>query len=523
MAISQESKNNIIQLYQDGISIKKISANLKISEPTVSKILKASNIPIRKTNYTNLNINSALVNELYEGGLSTYDIAKKLNCSDETIRKMIVAIRPANERNTLKDESIEKIRQKSKDLWQDPEYRSKVAKSIDTVEYKSNLKSMSKARYAQSLGKWIKTEEAHKIISARVKSLWADKEYLDKQRPYFASRNFRITRASVKALQDGKKRSAWIDKIKRSNADRRSDGWISSSQRQLYYLLNSSNISFHEEGHATKVGPFYVVDCIIPVQQNMLRPLIIEVQGEYWHSLPHVMLKDRQKASNIKNNTEYDLLYINELEMASFEEVSVKLNQHGLTIASIDCECKDTVFRRIDEVEAREFYSVFHYTSTVRKGAFTFGLFLNDKLLAAISYNYPLRTETATRLGCKLNEVLELSRMARRTNVRCKNLLSYFIARTRKSLPKNIKKIISFSDATYGHTGGVYKASGFILDGVVEPDYYYISMNGKYHKKTIWDRAKKMSMSENEYADKHNLHRVASLAKTRWVYPIKDT
>ncbi len=522
MALPQIIKDEITKLYIDGKSIKAISSLLKVSEPTISKILKASNIPIRKNNYSELKIDKVLANDLYIKGHSTYDIAKHFGCSDETIRKIITAVRPLKERNKLKQESIDKIRQKSLSLWQDPAYRSKVYDATNTEQYRSGLKKSSKQCYKQNLGKWIKTEEARRIISDRSKSLWQDEEYLNKQRPYFASRSMRITRASVDALKDGTKRSAWIDKIRRTNANRHCDGWVSSSQKQLYYILNTSDIIFHEEGHNTKVGPFYVVDCIIPTQQNMTRPLIIEVQGEYWHSLPHIILKDRQKASFINNNTNYDLLYIDELQMSSFDEVQKKLEQYGLQIAAIECECQDTTFKQIDESQARDFYSVFHYTSTIRKGALTYGLFLKDRLIAAISYNYPLRTETATRLGCKLNEVLELSRMARRTNVQCKNLLSYFIARTRRSLPKEIKRIVSFSDSTYGHAGGVYKASGFILDGVVEPDYHYVSMNGKYHKKTIWDRAKKMRMAEKEYAEKHNLQRVVGKAKTRWVYLVKD-
>jgi hypothetical protein len=96
--------------------------------------------------------------------------------------------------------------------------------------------------------------------------------------------------------------------------------------------------------------------------------------------------------------------------------------------------------------------------------------------------------------------------------------MSYLIGRTKKLLPDHIKCIVSFSDSTYGHSGGVYKAAGFVVDGIVPADYYYLSINGKYHKKTIWDKAAKMKMTESDYAAKHNLLKVMGGEKIRWVF-----
>jgi len=100
----------------------------------------------------------------------------------------------------------------------------------------------------------------------------------------------------------------------------------------------------------------------------------------------------------------------------------------------------------------------------------------------------------------------------------CKNLSSYLISKSMKLLSKGVKCIISFSDSTYGHTGSVYAASGFKNDGRIDVDYYYASMLGRYHKKTIWDRSKRMKMSETDYANKHCIIKVPTAPKTRWVY-----
>jgi transposase len=523
MAISQVQKQRLVSLYQDGNSIAVISSVEKISATTISRILKAAGVEIRLTNYQKLHIDKDQVNILYDAGQSTYQIATQFGCSDETIRHMIKTMRDKSTRNKLSDNSKAKIAIASKRNWQDPEYVAKVETGTKTEEYKDKLRAAGKINYATSLGKFITSIESKLIMSQKAKALWADPEYRAKQQIWFAQRGATLTKASLIALSDPEKRRQWLLRQRRAHANTRanSGGWISSSQRQLYYILSASQITYFEEGPDTQIGPFYVVDCVIPQQQQMIKPLIVEVQGEYWHALPHVMLKDRQKSTYIRKHTNYDLLPLEELHLNSFAEVENKLSGYGLTLFKQDFCVADLEIKPICEADAATFYSIFHYSGTVRKGAMTFGAFYANELVAAISYCYPLRTETATKLGYTLKNVVEISRLARRTNIICKNLASYFIGQTRKLLPLDIKCVVSFSDTTYGHTGHVYKAAGFIQDGVVAKDYCYISINGRYHKKTIWDRAKRMRMTELDYAEKHNLLKIMGDEKTRWVYKLR--
>jgi len=522
MAIPQDVKERIISLYNTDISIKSISTIVGVSEITITKIIKNAGITIRRKNYQKLTIDKIVVNNMYNNGQSTYQIAKHFKCSDETIRKMIDNMRDQRIRNKLSQESLQKISEASTANWRDQDYIDKVKDATSTIEYKQKLINAGKANYDASLGGWIKNAESKLIISAKIKELWNDPEFRLKQEVWFAQRGEILTAASKKSLSDPLKRQAWINKLRTVNANKQqSGGWISSAQKQLYYILSSSGISFYEEGPETRVGPFYVVDCVIPTQQSMVRPLIIEVQGEYWHSLPHVMIKDKQKATYIRKHTDFDLLTIDELQLASFTEVESQLLKYGLRLNSDICKPRDLDIRKISEVEASVFYSIFHYSGTIRKGAIVFGAYFNDKLVAAISYCHALRNETAIHLKCERRNVMEISRLARCTNLKCKNLMSYLISKTKKLLPDYVQWLVTFSDATYGHTGGVYKASGFTADGVIPPDYHYISINGKYHKKTIWDRAKRMRMTESEYAIKHNLIAVKHSEKTRWVCKLR--
>jgi len=462
------------------MSIIAISDLVKISQPTISKILKSRGVVIRKCNYQAKLLDTIEINKLYDEGLSTYSLAKMFNVSSETIRKYITRVRPPSSGHN--SDTKQKISITSLANWRQAEYRTKVADG-KTAECRQSLSTSARKNYQKSLGEWISNHDNRRVIAEATKELWVDPEYRRKQEVYFQERGARLTAASNIALTDPEKRATWIEKIKRNNADRLNGGWVSTTQKQFYYLMDEADIVYYPEGDLTRISPFYVVDCIIPVQQNMSKPLIVEINGEYWHSLSHVKLKDRQKATYIENNTEYDLVIIEELEMHNFPMVQGKLVEYGLTLSDIECSVSDMIIEQITEEQAKEFYSIFHYSATVRKGAITYGAFYNQRLVGVISYTFPLRRTTATRLGYQLKEVMEISRMARRTNLTCKNFLSWFISKTMKKLPTSIKCIVSFSDSTYGHTGGVYKAANFKNDGEISPDYTYLSTTGQYHKK----------------------------------------
>jgi hypothetical protein len=61
---------------------------------------------------------------------------------------------------------------------------------------------------------------------------------------------------------------------------------------------------------------------------------------------------------------------------------------------------------------------------------------------------------------------------------------------------------VSYCDTTVGHTGAVYKSLGFKMHHEVDSDYWYVDPNGwVMHKKTLYSRAKRLSTTENAYAE----------------------
>jgi len=503
----------IIAAYKSGISIAQLSKKYQLSEYKIAKLLRINNVEIRKDNGQSIKLDQDLLNQLYNSGLTCKEIAEKFACSDETIRKLITV--PKTKRGHS-SETLDKISKKCKEKWQNADYIRKVQNKTQTEEYRQKLARAGKKNYTNNM-----TEATKQRLSESIKAKWNDQDYRKKQTVYFQDRGARLTEKSKEALRSQIKRSQWIDKIKNNNQTIRAlQPRISSTQFQLYYILERAGIIHHKEGEHTKVGPFYVVDCIIPKQQNMQKDLIIEVQGEYWHELKNVSVKDQQKRTCVRNHTNYDLLELKELNFACYDSIIAKLNQYGLSLPTMKIKPKQLTIKQIDEQIAKSFYQTFHYSNSIRKGALTFGAYYNEYLVAAISYTYTIRRQIATSLQKSSDEVMEISRMARATDVECKNLLSYVIGHTRKLLPPGVNTIISYSDTAYGHTGTVYKASGFIKDRVIAPDYHYESKDGIFHKKTIWDRSKRMKMTEKDYASKHDLIKVFTGEKFRWVFKL---
>lgn len=116
---------------------------------------------------------------------------------------------------------------------------------------------------------------------------------------------------------------------------------------------------------------------------------------------------------------------------------------------------------------------------------------------------------------------LELSRFCIHPNYQKHNLGSWFLSKAIKMLPTHIKTIISYSDLTHNHNGGLYKASNFKIDHIVKPDYWYARENGWIlHKKTVYNKAKSAGLRESEYAKQENLKKVKGKEKICFRYDI---
>jgi hypothetical protein len=287
-------------------------------------------------------------------------------------------------------------------------------------------------------------------------------------------------------------------------------------------------LTYHEEGPATRVGPIitsnnrfegYSFDCLIEYQD---RKIYVECQGEHWHKGREA--RDSAKATFL---TRYfpnvELLVIWEHEYRSPGRIRAIIEER----LGIKCDPIDFSFNQVTICDPpindlKTLFAKYHYLANIgRVGSKRFGAFIDEQLAAGAVFSSPTRQESIKRLGLCKGELLELSRFCIAPQFQKKNFASWFLSRITKIIWRqypSVKKILSFSDITQGHTGTIYRASNWIYDGIIKPDYWYLGpCNEWYHKKSVWDLASKNSMTEIEYATNRGLERIMGKEKLRFV------
>jgi len=326
-------------------------------------------------------------------------------------------------------------------------------------------------------------------ISENVKLKWQDPEYVAK---------WKLARAKTKCKRSASSKQVWQDPQVRAKAarSRAQQPKISSIQKILYDMLKSLGIEYAEESSQTVFG-FYSFDCLIPHKK-----LLIEVQGDYWHSLEKNVKNDRSKFTYLKNYfPEYSIVYIWEHEFKNREALISKLRAIcGLDQKTIDFDLRALEIKECEKRDVRGFLDAYHYIGG-NKGGTAFGAFLGDELIACSLFSPPIRQNVCSKHNLRHDQVAELSRFCIHPLRHKKNLASWFLSKCISMLPKSIKLLITFADCSAGHQGTIYKALNFKYSHEVPPNYWYIDESDYViSKKRVYNHATKLGLKESEYA-----------------------
>jgi len=383
---------------------------------------------------------------------------------------------------------------RSKKLWNDPIYRQKVKDALIRVNYK--LSANAKNMYL--LGKFrspVVTLELRKKLSKSTKKLWENAEYRKKM----VSHLRRISRENWN-------RPGYREKI--IGKVFKPDNYTSKLEILLESILRELSIEYI---HQYVLGP-WSFDFYLP-KYNIL----LEMQGDYYHNQQGQIMRDKQKASYINNNfPNLKLKYIWEHETKCKDRLIDYIKYlTGIGLEQIKIDLEKLVIKQVEYKEARLFVDKFHYSGTIGNTKYAYGGYISDKLIALVVFGHLTRSESCNNI-CKRENILELTRLVIHPTCHQSNLASYFLVRCVKMLPEQFIDLITFADSTFGHIGTVYKASNWQLMGTVKPSYWYVKDGWVMHKKTLWDHASKMGLSENEFADKNGYTKI--LGKEKYKY-----
>jgi hypothetical protein len=285
---------------------------------------------------------------------------------------------------------------------------------------------------------------------------------------------------------------------------------ISSIQKTLYSMLDDLGVKYTPEA---KIGP-YTFDCLI--QRDNKPTLLIECQGDYWHSLDKVIKKDAKKCSYITNLPNYELKYLWEHEFGCKDKI-IETIRYWLNINSeiLNFNKSDVIIKQCLAEQYKLLLSKYHYLPNAGRGGIAYGAFKGDELIAVCIFSPLIRQNTPD----DKDSTRELSRLCINPKYNIKNFASWFISKCIKKLNKKYTKIISYCDTTFNHNGAVYKACNFKFVSTIKPDYWYVSNDGwMMHKKTLYNKAVNMSMSESEFAIKNGYKKTYGLNKLKYEY-----
>lgn len=386
----------------------------------------------------------------------------------------------------------------SEKSWEDENYKSKHALSIKSIPLDPNLSTKLRARYEDPA--------AREKLRQSSLSMWSQNEFRAKHKAIMARPEIRLAQSLAATEKwksdDYRSKMATI----RSEQSRRP----SSIQHMLYKTLDDMNIEYHREGPETKIG-WYVFDCAIPSTNG--KKLLIECQGDYWHSLENTQIRDKQKFTYIsKYFPDHKIVYLLEREFYQPDKIRSKLAAlTGAKAAHALFDFKNVIVSKLDSHGCtKEFLNLYHYLGPGRGGIRINATFQNEMIGVALF-------STKLRQNIKFpNDSLELSRFCIHPNYHKKNFASWFLSRCAKLIPDTL--FYAYSDSTVGHDGTIYKAAGWKEHHKVPPDYWYIDHEGfVMHKKTLYNRAQNLKLTESEFATKYEYRKIVGGDKTCYI------
>lgn len=400
--------------------------------------------------------------------------------------------------------------------WAEPEYHIARMLAMNTPESKLVKSISSAAMWTDAFRLKMQGVKADPLYLERQSQasikLWSDPEY---RRKIIAIKSTPEFKAKMAVIQSDPQ---YLSKLA---VARLNQPKVSSIQLTLYSILDDLGVQYYREyqdrpdDHQCAIGP-YNVDCVIP---RSSRSIIIECQGDYWHSGDRKVRIDAAKATYLTKycSDQYDLKYLWEHEFSCPDKIRATI-RYWLNLdepSQVIYALGDLTISNPQANEYKLLLSKYHYLPNAGRGGIVFGAYLANDIIAVCVFSPTVRQNVQDGQ----DGIRELSRYCVHPNYRNKNLGSWFISRAIRSLPSHYDRIVSYCDTTFNHNGSIYRACNFVLDGEVPADYWYRSNDGwVMHKKTLYNRAIKMGMTEAEYAIKYDYVKIFGRPKLRFVF-----
>lgn len=439
-------------------------------------------------------------------------------------------------------------------LWSDPQYRDKMAEAHRTDDYLAMFEMIRQDPEFQKKIASYWTPEARSARSRLSKQRWEDPEFRRRMTQILSDPN-------VKAKQSDNMRRYWLENRSRlmdvfrstryrgAATARAISLWRDPQHKEKMMAILTSPKSLERLAHVRSTQPktmtlphtkvchiltdmgvqFEVEKCLGPWSFDVFVPsqnLLIEIQGDYWHSRPKQLQRDAAKQTYISTHfPQYRLKYVWEHEALAEELVLNRLRYWlGIDIKQRDFNFDELAIIQPEIKEADQFLYTYHYQHHGKHGI-DFAGYLDGQIVVLARFSHVTREEIATSMGYSSSEVLELTRLCAHPSYQKSNLLPWFLARCEGTLTSDkpsLRALVSFADTTHGHTGAVYRASNWTFVHATQPDYNYVSADGwVMRKKTLYRHARSLGLTEREFAESRGYIKSFGKSKLKFIKKVR--
>lgn len=253
----------------------------------------------------------------------------------------------------------------------------------------------------------------------------------------------------------------------------------------------------------------YEIDIFIP-EFN----IGIEYDGLYWHSekgRPDV--RDNLAAKmKIINSSGVKVIFINEYEW-KFQKEKIKSRLSSALGKTSKIFARKCSIHPVDKDDAHKFFNNNHIQGSVGLNC-CFGLYLNGKLVAAMSFGKP-------RFSKHDFEILRFCSILDTTVVgAASKIFKHFI----KINPG--ASIISYADLRWG-AGNVYDKMGMTFAGTTGMSYFYVSKSGSISNRSTHQKHKlkhlpnfDISKTEKQIMEENGFSRFWTPGNSKWVFNV---
>ena len=236
----------------------------------------------------------------------------------------------------------------------------------------------------------------------------------------------------------------------------------------------------------------------------------VEYHGLYYHSSRFRDPKYHALKNNLLATQGIRLIQIWEDDWKNKRAIVEEHLRQVLGLSTLPkVSARRTAVVSVPKHKVQAFMSLYHIQG-YSGAAYHYGLESEGELVAVASFKR------------RSNGELELVRYATNANVRGGH--SKLVRHVERN--HSYTRLITFADLAFSD-GGLYKSTGWLEDGTLKPDYFYLYRGARHHKFNF--RIKRFKedpllkyeegMSERELAQLNNLDRVYDAGKIRFVKP----